>query len=828
VAGLLAWLWPIGLGGAMPVGGDVTLFSIGLMSALARSLGALRLPLWNDLWGFGFPAIAESQMGVYYPPHWLLYGLLPLEAAYTAGLVLHTVWAGLGAWWLARRVGASPWGSAMAGLAFGAGGFFLIHQPHQWASSVGSWLPWAWGLAWPIARGEGRTRDALWLAAVLAVQILPGHFQLAFVTEVGVAILAAWSLVERPHGWNRALRGVATLIACLAAVAPLAAAQLLPTLELARLAEGRRDFEYLSAFPASPLSLVSYVAPNLFHRSGLWRILVWDPLHAMPEEQRAYVGLAPLFLATVALATGLRRDPAVRLLAILGTIGLLLSLGPYVPGFAWLIRLPGFGFFRAPARWGIVPSLALAVLGGLGLDRLRDLARPSRALARFAIVAAIVAALAVGAVELAFAATEGPGLPAVADAYSWLHRRLPWPHDHGFREIMAAARRPQSSPRVRALQAREGLGPIPATGIRLDEQRGAIYAAELGESAAILVGLVLAAAAGGRWPKALPVLLTALTVIDLGLLGRHRAIDTAPIRPLVEQSAVLRRLAERPRGTRSIDPLRNLPIVAGADGLAAYRTLDLPCLNQLNNLARLPVHQPESLPAVLIALRLVGAESRLFEPFETLAIDQQGTDLTGPPGAPGALVEAIDDPTLSSWIFGEDWLAAQGTWAGRYRLWTPNLGGGRALFIPGPSALDVDRWAIDDGDPSTVQDALDRAAVVPVELASPERQVVTVPGDRPGLVVLSTLRYPGWTARWSATGSDAAKALPIRRLFGGWMGVEVPAGGRVEFEFRSATVRNGLIVSLGAWTVWGVALVASRRRTRRAGGVSGVEGGTGP
>src|SRR3954466_10638328 len=88
--GLVVWLWPIGFGGRMPVGGDVTQFSIGLMAVLARAIRAFRLPVWNDLWGYGFPGLAESQMGVYYPPHWVLYGLLPLEWAYTASLVIHT------------------------------------------------------------------------------------------------------------------------------------------------------------------------------------------------------------------------------------------------------------------------------------------------------------------------------------------------------------------------------------------------------------------------------------------------------------------------------------------------------------------------------------------------------------------------------------------------------------------------------------------------------------------------------------------------------------------------------------------------------------------
>ena len=69
IVGILAWLWPIGLGGRMPVGGDVTQFSIGLMAEFGRAIRSGRIPYWNDLWGFGFPGLAESQMGVYYPPH---------------------------------------------------------------------------------------------------------------------------------------------------------------------------------------------------------------------------------------------------------------------------------------------------------------------------------------------------------------------------------------------------------------------------------------------------------------------------------------------------------------------------------------------------------------------------------------------------------------------------------------------------------------------------------------------------------------------------------------------------------------------------------------
>ena len=50
---------------------------------------------------------------------------------------------------------------------------------------------------------------------------------------------------------------------------------------------------------------------------------------------------------------------------------LVLSLGPYVPGFRHLIRLPGFSFFRAPARWGLATELALACWPGEGSTRSR-------------------------------------------------------------------------------------------------------------------------------------------------------------------------------------------------------------------------------------------------------------------------------------------------------------------------------------------------------------------------------------------------------------------------------------------------------------------------
>ena len=98
----------------------------------------------------------------------------------------------------------------------------------------------------------------------------------------------------------------------LASSFPLAALQLWPTARLARLAAAQRDFDYLSGFATHAVAPGQIVARACSTVRPLWRPLVWDPFHTSPEELLAYVGLAPLFLAVLAMAREFRRDRSVR------------------------------------------------------------------------------------------------------------------------------------------------------------------------------------------------------------------------------------------------------------------------------------------------------------------------------------------------------------------------------------------------------------------------------------------------------------------------------------------------------------------------------------
>jgi hypothetical protein len=787
----------------MPVGGDVTQFSLGLMAVLARSVRAARLPIWNDLWGYGFPGLAESQMGVYYPPHLLLYGLLPLEIAYTTSLVAHTLWAGLGAFWAARKFGISAVGSALAGFAWAACGFFVIHVPHQWGYTTGSWMPWAWGLAWLLASGRGTRRTPLLLALVLTLQVLPGHFQLAFYTEVGVLLIGLAGLAVPGLRRGGAIRGVAAIALALLAVAPLGALQLVPTWRLARLAAAQRDYEYLSGFASTPVHLVSYVSPYLFHISPLWRPVAWDPFRTSPEENLAYVGLVPLFLALATMRREARREPAVRVLAIVALVTLALSLGPYIPGFSWLIRLPGFSFFRAPARWGLAVDLALCLLAGRGFDLLRTWPRPGRALRRFALVVALLPCLLIGWIELALATTERSGAPEL-EGYLQIVARWVLPAESrglSLTRWMEKARQRQSDLRVASTLARQGLRQFPPRGLSLAGERRSIYLRELAPQA-MLAALLVAIAALGDRRRSLEAALIALAAGDLWLLGRQRPIDFGPIRSLTAQSPVLARLA-RERGVRVIDPARNLTMLSGAAPVDVYHTLDLPTMKGVTLYASYPPGGFDALESrMLAALRATGASLRILDQFHMSSA--RARTVHDVPGWDGR--EELSDSALAGWLFGKDWVAGEGSEAALFTLWRPWETGTRAWLIPltSPRAAAILKPTASDDDVLAI---CGLGSTVPLETRSarPERLDVAVelePGTAASAVVLvSQLAEPQWRAHWigidGRTLPAAIQAVRTNAREWGWQAVKVPGPGRwtLRLEYVARDVQVGLIVS---------------------------------
>jgi hypothetical protein len=839
LAALLAWLWPIGIGGKMLVGGDVTQFFIGLMSFLGDSLRGGRLPVWNDLWGFGFPGLAESQMGVFYPAHLVLYRWLNTETAYVVSLVLHTLWGGLGTFWAARRLSISPTGSALAAFAWSTCGFFLIHLAHQWGYTTGCWMPWAWGLTWCCLSSAGVFRKVapFLLSLVLVLQVLPGHFQLAFITQCGVILIVAWSAIERWGGAalgalpsssasiHFSMRGAGGVVLALAGVFPLAAIQLWPTARLAGLAASQFDFKYLSLCAATPFHLVNFVAPGLFQRSPLWRPLVWTPFHTSPEELLTYVGLAPLFLAGMAVFRHWRRDAAVRLLAILFIATLVLGFGPFAPGFRQLIKLPGFSFFRCPSRWGLAMSLALALLAGKGFDGWVAWPRPGRSLGRFSFAALFWALAIVGLIELAILSASSPRWPALARGFQRVFDAMPWQGDPTFASVMAGARGPAADPRIPAGLNRSLFLQKSGDGQSFATERFRIYAIELRETAALLAALWVIARLSERGRLSLGKarwLLVVVTFLDLWSLGRHRLLDLGPLKPLAEQSSVLAALAREPRGMRVAgDRFKNMPMLIGQAPISAYRTLDLPAVPELTSLTMGPMGAPVVSPLVRRALRATGTGLRVFDPIENRTDRVLVRD--------GEPRETIEDPALARWLFGESWVADLGPWARTFSMWRAPNPTVRAWLAPlrvMPGSTKLDDWS---GDVRAMLAILEASEPLTVESAAPDEWTIPVEVDGLAWVIVSQLADPQWTARWIGVDGQGVLHRKILPAFckesqpGGWQCIAVPPRGRwtLRLEYDARDVAEGAAISTVAWLSWMLAAVFTAFQAWRGVPVSG-------
>lgn len=387
--------------------GDISRLYYPQRVAFERAIHRGQLPLWTDGAFAGYPLLADGQFGPLYPLNYLLLWL-PSDAALNYFILLHLGIAGLSAYALARTLHISRWASVLTGLVYMLGGFCAAHLDHLNILAVAAWLP---GLLASSHLALERLRHGLvhalgalaWTALWLTLCLLAGHPQMSL---LGLAMLlanAAWVIATgrgdqaRTENEKQPQTGLAyagSVLGALAAVVlvatGLAAAQILPTLELtfrSERAEGL-DPDFFASFSMHPAYLVLLASP----------FLLGDPYPRLSVEMVGYVGILPLLLATLAIFGC--RERRIRFYSLLAAGALLLAFGQWNPAYPLLQRVPLLNWFRAPARFLALFDLAMAVLAGAGAQEVSQRLRVSVMGARRAIVLGMALMLASALVGL--------------------------------------------------------------------------------------------------------------------------------------------------------------------------------------------------------------------------------------------------------------------------------------------------------------------------------------------------------------------------------------------------------------------------------------------
>ncbi len=353
--------------GRVLAGGDLHTYFFPYWVTAARAFQAGQLPLWNPYLFAGAPLLANSQAGVFYPlnwPLWLLSGpsLAGMARALHWSVLLHLLLAASNAWLLARRLGATPWGAAISGLLYAGSGYLGLHVEHLNQLHALAWLPLTLlPCKWQMADDEGRADSTIhnpssevFLPPVsvvaLALILLAGHTQMAFIAAVGIAL---WRVGEA----RGALTRLWQMAWPYALAFGMAAVQLAPTLALTRhsVRSGGMPWREAISFSVPPWELPRALLPPYL-------------LPPLLPEGVAYLGLVGLVLAGWAALRAPRREGrALRLPLALAGLGLFLALGGYNPLYLAAVRLgvPGFVHFRAPARFLALYTLGASLAAGL-------------------------------------------------------------------------------------------------------------------------------------------------------------------------------------------------------------------------------------------------------------------------------------------------------------------------------------------------------------------------------------------------------------------------------------------------------------------------------
>lgn len=330
-----------------------------------------QMPFWNPYLAGGMPHAGNPQSALWYPlnlPIWLL----GADKLVSWQLVLHHAIGGLGAFLLARRLGLTRSGALLTGVAYLGAPILMARtcEGHLTFVAVEAWAPWAFW-AWERLRADHRRGGGLVL--VLATCILAGHTQATFYLCLALAALGVAELIRRFRaGEHPAARALATNAAIIGLFTlGIAMVEILPLfVYIKNSARGMGALSGGSTLSSSgPANLLQLLYPFIHGTPATYRgpgMYYWETLISL--------GVLPLLLASLGLVAAFRSRRNFLGLAIIGLGSVLFAMGGNTPFYTVLEKLPGVGMFRYPSRALFLFALVGAVLAGLGLDTLRELA----------------------------------------------------------------------------------------------------------------------------------------------------------------------------------------------------------------------------------------------------------------------------------------------------------------------------------------------------------------------------------------------------------------------------------------------------------------------
>jgi hypothetical protein len=304
-----------------------------------------QLPYWNPFQDLGYPIHADPSSGAWYPMVWII-GYFSGYTIYTIGLEfwIHTFFAGIGFYLLAKTLKFEQNYALLAGLSYMLCGVFIGNAQHLPYIISATWLPFVLNFYFRMVQERSywnSLRAAFFLFLMVsggypAFTIILFYLLLLFFCINSIKEFQQKDKVKIAHFLGRHFVFLLYTV-LLSLVLFVSIYQVSPY--LSRLG----NFELAQALfsPFSPQSFISFVTP-------LASTTHTDYFNSDLSMRNGYFGLLPLLFFVLGIFAKKPRE--ISILFYFGIFSLLASVGEYLPVRAFMFHyVPMMNVFRFPS-----------------------------------------------------------------------------------------------------------------------------------------------------------------------------------------------------------------------------------------------------------------------------------------------------------------------------------------------------------------------------------------------------------------------------------------------------------------------------------------------
>lgn len=321
-----------------------------------ESLKNGQIPFWNPNNFGGNPHVGNFQSAVFTPFN-LIFFVLPFIDAWSIVVLLQPLLAGLFTYWYAGSLRITKTGSVISAICFMFCGFIVVWMAYGTLSMTVAFLPL---LLFAIERfiQIKKYRYIFLLSVVVPIIFFSGHFQTGLYVFIFSLLYAFARIISTKHTSFFFPIGIGLLIGLI-----ISSIQLIPTVILYLESVRSEIFNVSGGIPFQ--YLITAIAPD-FYGNPVTRN-DWVGSYA---EWASFIGIVPFLLGAYAIF--FKRSFYSIFFTISAVVVLLLAVDTPLQGIIGSLKIPVISTSN-PTRIIVLFSFSMAMLSGMGIDRMKDL-----------------------------------------------------------------------------------------------------------------------------------------------------------------------------------------------------------------------------------------------------------------------------------------------------------------------------------------------------------------------------------------------------------------------------------------------------------------------